>query len=97
VRLDLFLKTSRLIKRRTVAREMCEKGGVLVNGLQAKPSKDVKPGDRITLKFSSRIIKLEVLAKTETLSRKVPSEELYQVLSETRLQKDSELWSANPS
>jgi ribosomal 50S subunit-recycling heat shock protein len=91
VRLDLFLKTSRLIKRRTVARETCEKGGILVNGLEAKPAKEVKPGDRITLKFSTRIIELEVLEGHQTSSRISPAKELYRVLSEMRTQKNREL------
>ncbi len=47
MRLDLFLKTSRLVKRRTVAQEMCVAGRVLVNGNEAKPAKEVKQGDVI--------------------------------------------------
>jgi ribosomal 50S subunit-recycling heat shock protein len=97
VRLDLFLKTSRLVKRRTIAREMCENGRVFVNGLQAKPAKDVKQGDRITMKFSSRIIDLEVLSIIIAISRKILPEELYRVVSETRLPKDKNLWNENLS
>ncbi len=91
VRLDLFLKTSRLVKRRTIAREMCEKGRVFVNGHDAKPAKEVKQGDRITMKFSSRIIDLEVLSTLFAISRKILPEELYRVVSETRLNKDKDL------
>jgi ribosomal 50S subunit-recycling heat shock protein len=97
VRLDLFLKTSRLVKRRTTAREMCENGRVFVNGLEAKPAKEVKEGDRITLKFSSRIIDLEVLCKLSPISQKILHEELYRVVSETRLLKDRDLWNENLS
>ncbi len=97
MRLDLFLKNSRLVKRRTIARDMCEKGRVLVNGLQAKPAKEVKQGDRITMKFSSRIIDLEVLSTLFTISRKILPEELYRVVSETRLNKDRDLWNENLS
>jgi ribosomal 50S subunit-recycling heat shock protein len=91
VRLDLFLKTSRLIKRRTVAREACEKGSVLVNGLETKPAKEVKQGDRITLKFSTRIIELEVLEVHQAAARIFPPKELYKILSEARTQKNRKL------
>jgi len=96
VRLDVFLKTSRLIKRRAVAREMCDNGRVLVNSHEAKPAKEVKQGDVITLKFSSRIINLDVLGIPAS-SRKAPPEELYRVTSETRLPKEEDLWSESPS
>jgi len=97
VRLDLFLKASRLVKRRIIARELCEKGRVFVNGLEAKPAKEVKLGDRITLKFSSRIIDLEVIGRFSTISRKILPEELYRVVSETRMPKDRDLWSEDLS
>jgi len=61
MRLDKYLKIARLIKRRTVANEACDVGKVMVNGKEAKPSKDVKPGDRITLTFGTRQITVEVL------------------------------------
>jgi ribosomal 50S subunit-recycling heat shock protein len=88
MRLDLFLKTSRLVKRRTIAQEMCIAGRVLVNGQEAKPAKEVKRSDVITLKFSSRIVDLEIIGMLDTSSRKVPLEELYRVKSETRLPKE---------
>jgi ribosomal 50S subunit-recycling heat shock protein len=88
MRLDLFLKTSRLVKRRTIAQEMCVAGRVLVNGQEAKPAKEVKQGDAITLKFSSRIVDLEIIGMLDTSSRKMPPEELYRVKSETRLSKE---------
>jgi len=90
VRLDLFLKTSRIIKRRSVAREACEKGSVLVNGLVAKPSKEVKQGDRIIVKFSSRILELEILEEQQAASRTLQPKEPYRVMSETRVQKNRE-------
>jgi ribosomal 50S subunit-recycling heat shock protein len=97
VRLDLFLKTSRLIKRRTIAREMCENGRVLVNGHEAKPAKEVRQGDVITLKFSSRIIDLKIINEPAASSRKTPPDELYTVTAETRLPKEKDLWSESPS
>jgi ribosomal 50S subunit-recycling heat shock protein len=62
VRLDLFLKTSGLVKRRTVAWELCDTGRVLVNGRVARPAKEVKPGDNIMLVFSTRSVQIEILA-----------------------------------
>ncbi len=88
MRLDLFLKTSRLIKRRTIAQEMCTAGRVLVNGQEAKPAKEVRQGDVITLKFSSRIVDLEISGMLDSSSRKMPAEDLYRVKSETRLPKE---------
>jgi ribosomal 50S subunit-recycling heat shock protein len=61
VRLDLFLKTSRLVKRRTAAREMCDAGRVLVNGHQARPSKELKLGDFVALRFPTKDLELEIL------------------------------------
>jgi len=61
VRIDLFLKARRLVKRRSLARELCDIGRVLVNSHQSKPAKEVKRGDRIMLQFNTRSLELEVL------------------------------------
>ena len=61
MRLDKFLKVSRLIKRRTVANTVSEMGRVLVNSNQAKPAKQLKVGDIIEIEYSNRIEKVEVL------------------------------------
>ena len=61
MRLDKFLKVSRLIKRRTVANTVSEMGRVLVNGNQAKPAKQLKVGDIIEIEYSNRVEKVEVL------------------------------------
>lgn len=61
MRLDKFLKVSRLIKRRTVANTVSEMGRVLVNGNSAKPAKQLKVGDIIEIEYSNRIEKVEVL------------------------------------
>ena len=95
MRLDLFLKTSRLVKRRTIAQEMCIAGRVQLNGHDAKPAKEVRPGDVITLKFSSRIIDLNVL-EIPISSKKASFATCYAVKSETRLLGDKALWSKNP-
>ena len=60
MRLDKFLKVSRLIKRRTVANEACDAGRVLVNDKPAKASVKVKPGDIIEIQFGTRTVKVEV-------------------------------------
>jgi len=83
VRLDLFLKTSRLVKRRTVARELCEAKRVLVNGREAQPAKEVRQGDRVTVRYSTRQIEVEVLVLPERPAA-ATQEELYRVLSEMR-------------
>lgn len=95
MRLDLFLKTSRLVKRRTLARELCDAGRVLVNGHEAKPGKEIKAGDVLTLKFSSRILDLNVL-EIPVSPKKTQPESVYSVKSEKRLPKENDLWSENP-
>lgn len=69
MRLDKYLKVSRLIKRRTIANEACDNGLVSVNGKPQRASYDVKVGDRITLKFGAREITVEVLAVQETVKQ----------------------------
>ena len=79
MRLDKFLKVSRLIKRRTVANEACDVGRVLVNGKSAKASLNVKEGDVIEIEFGTRTVKVEVLDVQETV-RKDEAKELYKYL-----------------
>ena len=79
MRLDKFLKVSRLIKRRTVANEACDAGRVLVNGKSAKASLNVKEGDIIEIEFGTRTVKVEVLDVQETV-RKDEAKELYKYL-----------------
>lgn len=69
MRLDKYLKVSRLIKRRTVANEACDGGRITVNGRVAKASYDVKPGDVIEIRFGQRTTKVEVLAIAETAAK----------------------------
>jgi ribosomal 50S subunit-recycling heat shock protein len=79
MRLDKFLKVSRLIKRRTVANEACDAGRVEVNGQVAKASLQVKPGDVIEIHLGNRSVKAEVLDIQET-TRKEEAKELYRYL-----------------
>lgn len=76
MRLDKYLKVSRLIKRRTVANEACDAGRVNVNGKTVKASYDVKPGDIIEIGFGTRAVRVEVLSVAET-SRKDEAKELF--------------------
>lgn len=69
MRLDKYLKVSRLIKRRTVANEACDAGRVLVNDKPAKASVQVKTGDTVEIQFGSRNVKVEVLEVKETVKR----------------------------
>ena len=76
MRLDKYLKVSRLIKRRTVANEACDAGRVTINDKPAKASANVKVGDIITIQFGDRETKVEVLSVAETV-KKEEAAELY--------------------
>ncbi|MBQ2895318.1 MAG: RNA-binding S4 domain-containing protein [Oscillospiraceae bacterium] len=69
MRLDKWLKVSRLIKRRTVAQEACDGGRVSVNGAVAKPSRDVKVGDVIEVSFGTKTLRAEILSVQETVRK----------------------------
>ena len=69
MRLDKYLKVSRLIKRRTVANEACDNTRVSVNGRPAKASYDVKVGDRIEIQFGARTVAVEVLQVAENIRK----------------------------
>lgn len=69
MRLDKYLKVSRLIKRRTVANEACDAECILVNGKEQKAGYRVKPGDVIELNFGKRILKVEVLSTEDNVSK----------------------------
>ena len=79
MRLDKYLKVSRLIKRRTVANEACDAGRVMINDRPAKASAEVKAGDVITIAFGNKDIKVEVLSVQETV-RKEEAKELFRYL-----------------
>lgn len=79
MRLDKFLKVSRLIKRRTVANEACDAGRVLVNDKVAKASVNVKVGDIIEVQFGTKNVKVEVLDIQDT-TKKEEAKELFRYL-----------------
>lgn len=80
MRLDKYLKISRLIKRRTIANEACDSGRVTVNGRTAKASYDVKIGDKVNLRLGSREIEIEVLSLNE-YAKKDDAASMYKVLN----------------
>jgi ribosomal 50S subunit-recycling heat shock protein len=82
MRLDKFLKVSRIIKRRTVANDACDASHVSVNGRVVKASYDVKVGDEISVSFGARKVTVRVLAVKETV-KKEDAVHLYEVISET--------------
>lgn len=79
MRLDKFLKVSRLIKRRTVANEACDAGRVMVNGTVAKASVKVKCGDIIEIQFGTKTLKVEVVDLQDT-TKKEEAKELFRYL-----------------
>lgn len=79
MRLDKFLKVSRLIKRRTVANEACDAGRVLINDKPAKASASVKAGDVLTIRFGNKDIKAEILDVQETV-KKDEAKELFRYI-----------------
>ncbi len=81
MRIDKYLKVSRIIKRRTVANEACSSGRVTINNKTAKPGSNVSPGDLITIRFGEHTGQYEVLSVAETV-RKEQAAELYRVIRE---------------
>ncbi len=81
MRLDKFLKVSRIIKRRTVANEACDGGRVEINGRPAKAGAQVKVGDTVTLRFGDRTFRFRILVVEETV-KKQDTAEMYEVLTD---------------
>jgi ribosomal 50S subunit-recycling heat shock protein len=80
MRLDKFLKVSRIIKRRTIAKEVCETGKVLINEKVAKPGSVVKIGDIIEIRYASGSVKAEIINISEHVSKEGAAE-LYKIIS----------------
>lgn len=83
MRLDKFLKVSRLIKRRTLAKEAASSERILVNGILAKPSKELKVGDFITIEFGNKIVMVKV-ASLEASTKKADATNMYEFVSEQK-------------
>ena len=85
MRLDKFLKISRIIKRRTVAKEVADKGRIQVNGKLAKSSTDVKVGDELRIQFGNKILEVAVEELHES-TKKDDAAKMYRIISETRVE-----------
>ncbi len=81
MRIDKFLKVSRILKRRTVAREACDGGKVSVNGRDAKPAHQIKEGDVVEITYRNGTLKFEILAVKETV-KKDEADKLYRIITE---------------
>jgi len=82
MRLDKFLKVSRLIKRRTVANEVSDKGRVYVNGNPAKPAKQILTGDEIKIVYANRTVRVKVLKVPENNVSVQEAGSLYEILND---------------
>lgn len=85
MRLDKFLKVSRLVKRRTVASELCQGGHVQINGKAAKPAAEVRPGDRLRIRFGNRLLSVVVAQVPEKAVPPQLADTLYTVVEDKGL------------
>ena len=85
MRLDKFLKISRIIKRRTVAKEVADKGRIQVNGKLAKSSTDVKVGDQLRIQFGNTVLEVAVEELHES-TKKDDAAKMYRIINETRVE-----------
>ena len=87
MRLDKYLKVSRIIKRRPVAKEVADKGRIKVNGILAKSSTDLKVGDEIEIRFGNKLFTVRVLEVKDS-TKKEDAAKMYEIVSETRIEGD---------
>ncbi|MEC1641147.1 RNA-binding S4 domain-containing protein [Schinkia azotoformans] len=85
MRLDKFLKVSRLIKRRTLAKEVADQGRISINGVQAKASSTVKVGDELTIRFGQKLVTVKIDAIKDT-TKKEDATSMYTVVKEEKIQ-----------
>lgn len=85
MRLDKFLKVSRLIKRRTLAKEVADQGRITINGKAAKASSVVTPGDELNIRFGQKQLIIQINTVKETV-KKEEAEMLYKVIKEEKMQ-----------
>ena len=82
MRLDKYLKVSRLIKRRTLAKEATETERILLNGIVAKPSNEVKVGDHLTITYGKKVVEVEITSLIDS-TKKVDASLMYELIRET--------------
>ena len=90
MRLDKFLKVSRIIKRRPVAKEVADKGRIQINGILAKSSSNVKIGDQVKIQFGNKILEIEVRELRDS-TKKEDAEKMYGIISEKRVENSDNL------
>lgn len=84
MRIDKYLKVSRILKRRTISKEMAENDRIMINGKVVKPSHEVLPGDLVTVTYGNRQLTIRVLS-VEEVKRKQEASDLYEVVEEKYL------------
>ncbi|MGT2785418.1 RNA-binding S4 domain-containing protein [Streptococcus merionis] len=89
MRLDKYLKVSRIIKRRTVAKEVADKGRIKVNGILAKSSTDLKINDEIEIRFGNKILTVKVLEMKDS-TKKEDAAKMFEIISEKRVESDEQ-------
>lgn len=89
MRLDKYLKVSRIIKRRSVAKEVSDKGRIKVNGILAKSSTDLKINDTIEIRFGNKLLTVRVLEMKDS-TKKEDAVKMYEIVSETRIDLNGE-------
>ncbi|KZM63687.1 RNA-binding S4 domain-containing protein [Streptococcus mutans] len=89
MRLDKYLKVSRIIKRRSVAKEVSDKGRIKVNGILAKSSTDLKINDTIEIRFGNKLLTVRVLEMKDSI-KKEDAVKMYEIISETRIDLNGE-------
>ena len=88
MRLDKYLKVSRIIKRRPVAKEVADKGRIKVNGVLAKSSTDLKVDDQIEVRFGNKVLTVKVLEMLDS-TKKEDASKMCEIISETRIEEDA--------
>ena len=89
MRLDKFLKVSRIIKRRTVAKEVADKGRIKVNGILAKSSTDLKINDQVEIRFGNKLLTVRELEMKDS-TKKEDAAKMYEIIKEARIVADGE-------
>lgn len=85
MRVDKYLKVSRLIKRRTIAKEVCDHEKITINGKISKPSTEIKVNDIISIKFGTKLITIKVLSTNE-YTKKEESNLMYEIIKEEKVE-----------
>ena len=88
MRVDSFLKQSRLVKRRTLAKELCDEGAVTLNGRPVRAGKEIAPGDRLGLRLWNRRLTIEVERLPERAPSAAEARKLYRIVTESRVEEE---------